>query len=182
MTKAAREMSIGEWLAAQEWLPSALAERAACAANTKALRIRTSTAESQFRDSVAEIIEKYPTGDDPTSDRFQANSLIQEQKIGVLFRKRWDAEAKALGYRVAEERSRGGGKGGGKSNIASAEAWQENATPIYRELRAKFPKASASDLAWKIVRDPRVSVPDKGRVERWVSAMDKKSRPRAASA
>jgi hypothetical protein len=143
----------------------------------KAFRIRMSTDETRLKDAIAEIVEKYPTGDDPTSDRYQAHSFIREAETAALFRKRWDAEALAFGRKTLNERRDGGIAGGGKGARATKEAWQKNATPIYFELRAKFRSSSASALAWKIVSDPRIRVPGKGRVERWVSAMDKKSRP-----
>ena len=201
-----------DWLAAQEWLPPLLAERAehriAAAAYTayrnthperkrpwedgytdkprsaqeralakKAFRIHTSTDETRLKGAIAEIVEKYPTGDDTASDRYQAHSFIREAEIVALFQKRWDAEALAFGRKTLNERRGGGIAGGGKAKRATKEAWQKNATPIYFELRAKFPSLSASALAWKIVSDPRVRVPGKGRVERWVSAMDKKPSP-----
>jgi hypothetical protein len=140
----------------------------------KALRVRRCTAETQFKDSIAEIVENYPTGDDPKSDRYQAHSFIQETEIRALFRKRWDAEAKELGYRTIEERSAGGKTGGGKSKKEIAAAWQKRATPIYRELRAKFPRASANNLADRIIGKLGDIVPLKSRVARWVSAMDKR--------
>jgi hypothetical protein len=211
--KPERGITLGsaDWLAAQEWLPPLLAERAerraAAAAYTawrntrpqgkrpwedgytdeprsaeeqalakKAFRIRMSTDETRLKDAIAEIVEKYPTGDDPISDRYQAHSFIREAEIAALFRKRWDAEALAFGRKTLNERRAGGLNGGGKGNRAAKETWHKNATPIYFELRTKFPSFSASALAWKIVSDPRVSVPGKGRVERWVSAMDQKSR------
>jgi hypothetical protein len=212
--KSERWIALGsaDWLAAQDWLPPLLAERAeqraAAAAYTacknthperkrpwedgytdeprsaeeqtlakKAFRIRTSTDETRLKGAVAEIVEKYPTGDDPTSDRYQAHSFIRETEIVALFQKRWDAKALAFGRKTLNERRDGGIAGGGKAKRATKEAWQKNATPIYFELRAKFPSLSASGLAWKVVSDPRVRVPGKGRVERWVSAMDKKSGP-----
>ena len=212
--KPERGITLGsaDWLAAQEWLPPLLAERAerraAAAAYTawrntrpqgkrpwedgytdgprsaeeqalakKAFRIRMSTDETRFKGAIAEIVEKYPTGDDTTSDRYQAHSFIRETEIVALFQKRWDAEALAFGRKTLNERRGGGIAGGGKAKRATKEAWQKNATPIYFELRAKFSSLSASALAWKIVSDPRVRVPGKGRVERWVSAMDKKPSP-----
>jgi hypothetical protein len=212
--KPERWVTLGstDWLAAQEWLPPLLAERAeervAAAAYTayrntrperkrpwedgytdkprsaqeqalakKAFRIRMSTDETRLKGAIAEIVEKYPTGDDTTSDRYQAHSFIRETEIVALFQKRWDAEALAFGRKTLNERRGGGIAGGGKAKRATKEAWQKNATPIYFELRAKFPSLSASALAWKIVSDPRVRVPGKGSVERWVSAMDKKPRP-----
>jgi hypothetical protein len=211
--KPERWITLGstDWLAAQEWLPPLLVERAkqrvaaaayiACrnthperkrpwqdgytgeppsaegqALAKKAFRIGTSTDETRLKDAIAEIVEKYPTGDDPTSDRHQAHSFIRETEIAELFQKRWDAKALAFGRKTLDERRDGGIAGGGKAKRATKEAWQKNATLIYFELRAKFPSLSASAFAWKIVSDPRVRVPGKGRVERWVSAMDKKSR------
>lgn len=217
--KRERWIALGstDWLAAQEWLPPLLAERAeqrvATAAYTawrnthperkwpwedgytdkprsvqeqalakKAFRIRWSTDDTRLKGAIAEIVEKYPTGDDPTSDRYQAHSFIRETEIVALFQKRWNAEALGFGRKTLNERRGGGIAGGGKAKRATKEAWQKNATPIYFELRAKFPSLSASALAWKIVSDPRVRVPGKGRVERWVSAMDKKPRPSTNSA
>jgi hypothetical protein len=211
--KPERWITLGstDWLAAQEWLPPLLGERAeqraAAAAYTawrnthperkrpwengytdeprsaeeqalakKAIRIRMSTDETRLKGAIAEIVEKYPTGDDPTSNRYQAHSFIRETEICALFQERWDAEVLAFGRKTLNERRGGGIAGGGKAKRATKEAWQKNATPIYFELRAKFPSLSASALAWKIVSDPRVCVPAKGSVERWVSAMDKKSR------
>jgi hypothetical protein len=212
--KPERWITLGstDWLAAQEWLPPLLAERAewrvvaaaytACrnthperkrpwedeytdkprsaqeqALAKKASRIRMSTDETRLKGAIAEIVEKYPTGDDPTSDRYQAHSFIRETEIVALFQKRWDAEVLAFGRKTLNERRDGGIAGGGTAQRATKEAWQKNATPIYFELGAKFPSLNASALAWKIVSDPRVRVPGKGRVERWVSAMNKKSRP-----
>ena len=106
-----------------------------------------STDETRLKDAIAEIVEKYPTGDDPTSDRYQAHSFIREAEIAGLFRKRWDAEALAFGRKTLNERRDGGLNGGGKGNRAAKEMWQKNATPIYLELRTKFPSFSASALA-----------------------------------
>ena len=101
--KPERWITLGstDWLAAQEWLPPLLAERAerrlAAAAYTayrnthperkrpwedgytdkprsaqeqalakKAFRIRMSTDETRLKGAIAEIVEKYPTGDNPT--------------------------------------------------------------------------------------------------------------------
>lgn len=68
--------------------------------------------------------------------------------------------------RVERDGSRGGEKGGGKSNRALAEMWQGNATPVYEELRAANPNDGCRALAWKIQADPRCHVPGAGRVER----------------
>jgi hypothetical protein len=123
--KPERWVTLGstDWLAAQEWLPPLLAERAeervAAAAYTayrntrperkrpwedgytdkprsaqeqalakKAFRIRMSTDETRLKGAIAEIVEKYPTGDDTTSDRYQAHRFIREREIVALFQKR----------------------------------------------------------------------------------------------
>jgi hypothetical protein len=78
--------------------------------------------------------------------------------------------AAAKGYR------QGGRNGGGKSNKDAAAFWQGKATPVYQELRAKYPKESASKLADLIIVEVQLlgyKLPSKTRVERWVSAMDK---------
>jgi hypothetical protein len=180
MARRTRQISINEWLTTQEWLPSALARLAEPKQPLTLASLRTSAAETDFQDSVAKIVARYPIGDDPASEVYQAHSFIREQEIGTLFRMRWDAQALELGRKTLKERSEGGSNGGGKANKAAAEAWQKNATPIYRELRAEFPKTSAHELAWKIESDPRVRVPGVGRVERWVSYMDKKRAPASA--
>jgi hypothetical protein len=82
--------------------------------------------------------------------------------------------AAAKGYR------KGGRNGGGKSNKAVADDWQEKATPTYLELRAKNPTESASGLADLIVPAVQLlgyKLPGKSRVERWVSKEDRKRRP-----
>ena len=82
--------------------------------------LRRVTAETGFRDSVAEIVAKYPTGDDPTSARYQAHSFIQEQEIAALLQKRRDAEGMAQHRRLTERR-RAGGKEGQRANTSNNE-------------------------------------------------------------
>lgn len=142
-----REMSISEWLAAQQWLPAALARLAEPRGRKTLASLRRVTAETNFQDSVARIVAKYPTGDDPTSARYQAHSFIQETEIGELFQRRWDAEAVAQHRHLTERRRDGGLDGGGKSKKDLAADWREKATPTYRKLRAKFPKDTANGLA-----------------------------------
>jgi hypothetical protein len=143
----------------------------------KAFRIRMSTDETRFKNAVAEIVEKYPTGDDPTSVRYQAHSSMREDAISALFRKRWDAEALAFGRKTMGERRGGGINGGGKARRATKEAWQENATRTYEEFRAKFPKDSARNLAKRIVVKLTNLVPGEKTVARWVADIDKSRRP-----
>ncbi len=139
--------------------------------------LRRVTAETGFQDSVAEIVAKYPTGDDPTSARYQAHSFIQEQEIAALLQKRRDAEGTAQHRRLTERRRAGGKEGGGKSKKDLAAIWRERATPTYQELRARFPKDSANHLAERIQGKLSDLVEGKTTVARWVSAMDRKRRP-----
>ena len=176
MAKRTREMSVSEWLATQSWLPAALARLAEPRGRLTIASIRRSTTETNFQDSVARIVAKYPTGDDPTSARYQAHSFIQVQEIGALLRKRWDAEALAQHRHLTERRSEGGRDGGGKSNKEIAALWQKAATPTYLELREKSPRKSANELAGLITGMPEIAgkLPDKTTVARWVSKMDKR--------
>jgi hypothetical protein len=164
-------MSIREWLAEQ----AALARLAEPRRPLTMADLRVSTAETRFQDAVAKIVARFPTGDDPTSARYQAHSFIQETEIGELFLKRQDAEDLAQHRHLTKRRSKGGADVGGKSNKAIADLWKKAATPTYRELRAKFPKDSANDLAKRITG--KVSgLPGDTTVARWVSEMNKKRR------
>jgi hypothetical protein len=174
--KRGQVMSISEWLADQEWLPSALARLVDQRRPKTLASLRRTTAETEFQDAVAKILAEHPTGDDPASDRYQAHSFIQEQKISALFLKRWDADAMALGRSVMDERSDGGKKGGGKGNKALAEIWQKNATPTYLRLRAQFPKASASDMANRVILELGSKVPGKRSVQGWIGKVDRERR------
>ena len=171
-----REMSIREWLAEQQWLPAALARLAEPRGRKTMASILRVTAETKFQDSVAKIVAKYPTSDDPTSARYQAHSFIQEQEIGALFRKRWDVEAMAQHRHLTERRREGGRGGGGKSNKDIAALWQEAATPTYMELRERFPRKSANELAGLITGKPEIAgrLSGKATVARWVGEMDKR--------
>jgi hypothetical protein len=59
-----------------------------------------------------------------------------------------------------------------EGNKALAEIWQKNATPTYLRLRAKFPKASASDIANRVILELGSKVSGKRRVQEWVGTMD----------
>jgi hypothetical protein len=144
MAKRAREMSIGEWLGEQEWLPSALA-RLVDQRRPKALAsIRRVTAETEFQDAVAKIVAEYPTGGDPASDRYQAHSLIKQQKIYELFLRRWDATDLALGRAARKDRRNGG--------IATGAINREDASDRHRSMREIWQREHGSVSARKLAR------------------------------
>jgi hypothetical protein len=144
MTKGAREISISEWLAAQEWLPAALARMAEPRRPKTLASVRIVTADTEFEDAVAKIVTKYPTGDDPTSAHYQAHKFIQEQEIGALVRKRRDATDLAGGRAASERRRRGGLKTGAIN--------REDADDRHRAMREIWMREHGSVSARKLAQ------------------------------
>ena len=144
MTKGAREISINKWLAAQEWLPAALARLAEPHRPKTLASVHIVTADTEFEDAVAEIVAKYPTGDDPTSAHYQAHKFIQEQEIGALVRKRWDAIDLALGRAGRKDRRRGG--------LATGAINREDASDQHRAMREIWQREHGSVSARKLAQ------------------------------
>jgi hypothetical protein len=125
-------------------------------------------AVADLRRRLAEIDDS-SIPDDDNAGRLLRNVADLIAELGAAYH--------AVGVHDAAEperwkRQMGGASGGGKGNKALAEIWQKNATPTYLRLRAKFPKASASDIANRVILELGSKVSGKRRVQEWVGTMD----------